>query len=195
MIDKLEKIISYLTTTSTSPFARKGNAMQKFSDLLKTAFNSGSSIVRHKEKVKRCYKVHIQIEEQKKSYKNDVWETKKTIKTDGKLISYWCFSPGFGYKSFKVKRKCFIIINHTRDTVVFVSVFLHSMEQMVEQGIRSVILTSGTLSPLKPFISELGIPIAVQLENPHIVTKQQVCVGVLSQGPDNHPLNSSYNTR
>jgi len=71
----------------------------------------------------------------------------------------------------------------------------YSMEQMVEQGIRSVILTSGTLSPLKPFISELGIPITVQLENPHIVTKEQVCVGVLSQGPDNHPLNSSYNTR
>lgn len=65
----------------------------------------------------------------------------------------------------------------------------------MEQGVRSVLLTSGTLSPLKPFISELGIPIAVQLENPHIVTKEQVCVGVLSQGPDNHPLNSSYNTR
>lgn len=71
----------------------------------------------------------------------------------------------------------------------------YRMEQMVEQGIRSVVLTSGTLSPLTPFISELGIPITVQLENPHIVTKEQVCVGVLSQGPDNHPLNSSYNTR
>ncbi|XP_012535428.1 regulator of telomere elongation helicase 1 homolog isoform X2 [Monomorium pharaonis] len=165
VIEKLEKIILYLTTTSTSPFARKGNALQKFSDLLRTAFNNSVSIARHKEKVKRCYKVHIQMEEQKKSYKNDVWETKKTTKTDGKLISYWCFSPGFG------------------------------MEQMVEQGIRSVVLTSGTLSPLKPFISELGIPIAVQLENPHIVMKEQVCVGVLSQGPDNHPLNSSYNTR
>lgn len=193
MVDKLEKIISYLTTTSTSPFARKGNALQKFSDLLKTAFNSGTSITRHKEKVKRCYKVHIQIEEQKKNYKNDVWETKKTIKTDGKLISYWCFSPGFGYKSFKVKRKYFNYKSYKKYNCFFV--FLYSMEQMVEQGIRSVILTSGTLSPLKPFISELGIPIAVQLENPHIVTKQQVCVGVLSQGPDNHPLNSSYNTR
>ncbi|XP_067211494.1 regulator of telomere elongation helicase 1 homolog [Linepithema humile] len=165
VIDKLEKIILYLTTTSTSPFARKGNALQKFNDLLRTAFNNSTNIVRHKEKVKRCYKVHIQSEEQKKNYKNDVWESKKTTKTDGKLISYWCFSPGFG------------------------------MEQMVEQGVRSVILTSGTLSPLKPFISELGIPITVQLENPHIVTKEQVCVGVLSQGPDNHPLNSSYNTR
>lgn len=72
---------------------------------------------------------------------------------------------------------------------------LSRMEQMVDQGVRSIILTSGTLSPLKPFISELGIPIAIQLENPHIVTKEQVCVGVLSHGPDSHFLNSSYNTR
>lgn len=69
------------------------------------------------------------------------------------------------------------------------------MQQLIEQGVRSVVLTSGTLSPLKPFVSELGIPISVQLESPHIVTKEQTCVGVLSQGPDNHPLNSSYNTR
>lgn len=99
MVDKLEKIIFYLTTTSTSPFARKGNALQRFSDLLRTAFNSGASIARHMEKVKRCYKVHIQVEEQKKNY--NIWESKKTVtKTDGKLISYWCFSPGFGYESF-----------------------------------------------------------------------------------------------
>lgn len=103
VIDKLEKIILYLTTTSTSPFARKGNALQKFSDLLKTAFNSGASVARHKEKVKRCYKVHVQIEEQKKNYKTDVWENKKTTKTDGKLISYWCFSPGFGYEKLRNK--------------------------------------------------------------------------------------------
>lgn len=65
----------------------------------------------------------------------------------------------------------------------------------MDQGVRSVILTSGTLSPLAPFISELGIPIDVQLENPHIVTGRQVCVGVLGQGPDGHQLNSSFNTR
>lgn len=69
------------------------------------------------------------------------------------------------------------------------------MEQLMEQGVRSIVLTSGTLSPLKPFVSELGIPIEVQLENPHIVKGDQVCVGVLSQGPDGYSLNSSYNTR
>ena len=69
------------------------------------------------------------------------------------------------------------------------------MQQLLDQGVRSVILTSGTLSPLKPFISEIGIEIGVQLENPHIVTEKQVCVGVVSTGFDGYTLNSSFNTR
>ncbi|XP_043267015.1 regulator of telomere elongation helicase 1 homolog isoform X2 [Venturia canescens] len=166
VIDKLEKIIMYLSTTSTSPFTRKGNALQKFSDLLRTVFSSGGNNLRHRERVKQCYKVYVQREEPKKTGRSDAWESKKMpSKTDGKIISYWCFSPGFG------------------------------MQQLVEQGIHSVILTSGTLSPLKPFISELGIPIDVQLENPHIVGGKQVIAGVLSEGPDGFQLNSSFNTR
>lgn len=166
VIEKLEKIIQYLSTTSTSPFARKGNALQKFNDLLRVAFAGGASGFKLREKIKQCYKVYVQAEDHKKNNnRKDMWEKKSIAKTEGKLISYWCFSPGFG------------------------------MQQLVDQGIRSVILTSGTLSPLKPFISELGIPIGVQLENPHIVTGKQVCVGILSQGPDSEPLNSSYNTR
>ncbi|XP_024945815.1 regulator of telomere elongation helicase 1 homolog isoform X2 [Cephus cinctus] len=166
VIDKLDKIILYLSTTSTSPFTRKGNGLQKFSDLLRIAFSSGGSL-QHRQNVMQCYKVHIQFEESKKNYKNDGWEIKKpsSTKNEGKLISYWCFSPGFG------------------------------MKQLVEQGIRSVIITSGTLSPLKPTISELSIPISVQLENPHVISGSQVCVGVLSKGPDGYQLNSSYNTR
>ncbi|XP_076299297.1 regulator of telomere elongation helicase 1 isoform X2 [Lasioglossum baleicum] len=162
--EKLDKIVLYLTTTSTSPFARKGNALQKFSDLLRIAFNNSNNM-RYREKIKQCYKVYIQVEEPKKTHKNDLWETKKSLKNEGKVISYWCFSPGF------------------------------SMQQLLEQGVRSIVLTSGTLSPLRPFISELGIPIDVQLENPHIVKGDQVCVGVLSQGPDGYVLNSSFNTR
>ncbi|KAG7204915.1 hypothetical protein KM043_005307 [Ampulex compressa] len=166
VVDKLEKIVLYLTTSSTSPFTRKGNALQKFSDLLRIVFSCSNNMINHREKIKQCYKIYIQREEQKKSNKNDGWESKKTsTKTDGKLISYWCFSPGFG------------------------------MQQLVAQGLRSIILTSGTLSPLKPFISELGISIEVTLENPHIVKGQQVCVGILGKGPDGHQLNSSFNTR
>lgn len=95
-MDKLDKIILYLTTVSTSAFSRKGNALQKFCDLLRVVF-AGSNSDKYRERIKKCYKVYIQIEQPKKSYKNDAWETKKITKSDGKLISYWCFSPGFGY--------------------------------------------------------------------------------------------------
>ena len=108
VIDKLDKIILYLTTTSTSPFSRKGNALQKFSDLLRVVF-AGSTNNKYRERIKKCYKVHIQPEQPKKSFKNDAWEIKKMTKSDGKLISYWCFSPGFGYTSFPIYFNIFIL--------------------------------------------------------------------------------------
>lgn len=77
---------------------RKGNALQKFCDLIRVVF-AGSSSQNYRERVKQCYKVYIQAEQTKKSSKNNPWETKKITKLDGKLISYWCFSPGFGYFS------------------------------------------------------------------------------------------------
>lgn len=52
------------------------------------------------------------------------------------------------------------------------------MRSLLSQGIHSIILTSGTLSPLHATISELGIPITVQLENPHIIESSQVHVTV-----------------
>lgn len=69
------------------------------------------------------------------------------------------------------------------------------MQQLLGKNVRSVILTSGTLAPLKPLISELGIPINVRLENPHIVTSAQVCVKIVSCGPDKEPLISNYQNR
>lgn len=194
MIEKLEKIVSYLNTTSSSPFSKKGNALQKFADVLRTLFSSGSTL-QHRERIKQCYKVYIQLEEQKKNHKSNGWETKSvSLKNEGKVISYWCFSPGFRLKIlFPFTLLLKQIRSHSHEILFDRSI--DSMRQLVDQGVRSVILTSGTLSPLAPFISELGIPIDVQLENPHIVTGQQVCVGVLGQGPDGHQLNSSFNTR
>lgn len=69
------------------------------------------------------------------------------------------------------------------------------MKMLLELGVRTVILTSGTLAPLRPLISELGIAVGVHLENPHVVSKQQICVKILSNGPDGEPLNASYSNR
>jgi regulator of telomere elongation helicase 1 len=69
------------------------------------------------------------------------------------------------------------------------------MKQLLENNLHCVILTSGTLSPLPSLMSELGIPIPVTLENPHVIGSGQVFVSVISTGPDGYALSSSYNTR
>jgi Fanconi anemia group J protein len=45
---------------------------------------------------------------------------------------------------------------------------------------RSVILTSGTLSPMSTFSSELGCKFPVQLEANHVVGSSQVWCGMRS---------------
>ncbi|XP_051805621.1 regulator of telomere elongation helicase 1-like isoform X2 [Acanthochromis polyacanthus] len=72
------------------------------------------------------FKVHI--------HRDTSYHTKKqssdvwapsSSKKQGNILSYWCFSPGF------------------------------SMQDLVNQGVRCIILTSGTLSPLSSFTSEM----------------------------------------
>jgi len=69
------------------------------------------------------------------------------------------------------------------------------MEQLLNTQVRSVILTSGTLAPLKPLLAELAIPVAHQLENPHIVSSSQVYVKIIGSGPDREQLISNFANR
>lgn len=69
------------------------------------------------------------------------------------------------------------------------------MRDLVEEGARCIILTSGTLSPLSSFAAELQVPFPVTLENPHIIGSNQVLVGVVTHGPDGTLLESSYKNR
>lgn len=165
VISLIENLVQYLSTANASPFQRKGVGLQKIVDLLHIVF-SGTTHA-YKERVKLCYKVHVQIEDKKNNKKSDSWGALKVTnaKSSERVLSYWCFSPGFG------------------------------MKQLMDQNVRSIILTSGTLAPLKPLISELAIPIGVMLENPHIIKSHQVCVKIISQGPDGTQLNSNYQNR
>ena len=60
-------------------------------------------------------------------------------------LSYWCFAPGL------------------------------SMRQLQSMQVHSIVLTSGTLSPLDSFAHELQLPFRITLENPHVVDESQVC--------------------
>lgn len=86
-------------------------------------------------------------------------------KSETIVLNLWCFSPGF------------------------------TMKNLSKLGARSIILTSGTLSPLSAFQQEIGIPFPVQLENKHIITASQVWCGCVTNGPDGTLLNSSFKCR
>lgn len=170
ILEVLEKLVQYLTTNSASPFQRKGAGLQKFSELIKVVFSKDNFSLQHMEYVKQCYKVHVSMEENKKKggARQDGWGAVKTTNVSnkvGRVISYWCFNPGFG------------------------------MKDLSEQGIKCILLTSGTLCPLESFTSELQVSFPIQLENPHIIQRHQVWVGTICNGPDGFNLNSSYQNR
>ncbi|XP_053949811.1 regulator of telomere elongation helicase 1 homolog [Anastrepha ludens] len=169
-ISLLERLIQYMTVQSQNSAFRKGASFETFSNLLSVVFVKKDDIV---EKVHRSFKVHVQIEEvkqQNKGSNKDGWLSKassnSTVSTKlPKIINYWCFNPGFG------------------------------MEQLLNAQTRSIILTSGTLAPLKPLIAELAVPIAQSLENPHIVNQSQVFVKIIGTGPDREQLISNFANR
>lgn len=58
---------------------------------------------------------------------------------------------------------------------------------------RSVIVTSGTLSPLNSFAGELGTSFAVSKSLPHVINvRKQLYVGVAGQGPDAVPFDATF---
>ncbi|XP_071742966.1 Fanconi anemia group J protein homolog [Lepeophtheirus salmonis] len=62
----------------------------------------------------------------------------------------------------------------------------------VKDDLRSVILTSGTLSPMNSFASELDVSFPITLEASHVIDKKQLFISALSVGPQGHSLNATY---
>ncbi|XP_060608338.1 regulator of telomere elongation helicase 1-like [Ruditapes philippinarum] len=172
IVDTLDKIVSYVTADASGAGTglSKGAGLSKITDILKIIFSQdlapGSSLIEHQEKTARSYKVHLQREDiGKKKKQMDLWTNSSAAEKSGKTLSYWCFSPG------------------------------HSMNDLKAHGIKCIVLTSGTLSPLSSFTAEMQVPFPVQLENPHVIQKHQVWVGTMRKGPDGTVLNSNFETR
>jgi regulator of telomere elongation helicase 1 len=82
-----------------------------------------------------------------------------------RTISYWCFAPAL------------------------------AMQELASLKVRSILVTSGTLSPLPSYSMELGLHFPHQLENPHIIDDEQIYVRVVSKGPTGKLLSSAYERR
>lgn len=59
----------------------------------------------------------------------------------------------------------------------------------------SIIVTSGTLTPLETYSMELGIPFPHSLENSHVIHPDQIHVQIIGRGPQGVSLNCSYGNR
>lgn len=82
-----------------------------------------------------------------------------------KVLNFWAFSPGI------------------------------AMEDLKKLGVRSIILTSGTLSPMASFKEDMKLPFPVQLENKHVIEDKQIWVGCITTGISGKQLNSSFRVR
>ncbi|XP_066480126.1 regulator of telomere elongation helicase 1 isoform X2 [Tiliqua scincoides] len=166
--ESLEQILQYLAGC-TGLFTNTAG-LHKIADIIQIVFNfglpEGEPSLTPSCSVSKYYKVHIHPDtsSQKKKQTMDLWSLSAT-KKQGKILSYWCFSPGY------------------------------SMHELVRQGVRTIILTSGTLSPISSFTMEMQIPFPVCLENPHVIDKHQIWVGVIPKGPDGGLLSSTYEKR
>ncbi|KAM6147781.1 regulator of telomere elongation helicase 1 [Erethizon dorsatum] len=162
ILESLDQIIQHLAGragvfTNTAGLQKLMDIIQIVFSLDPTEGSLGNS---------QSYKVHIHPDTgpRRAAQRSDAWSTTASRK-QGKVLSYWCFSPG------------------------------HSMRELVCQGVRTLILTSGTLAPLSSFALEMQIPFPVCLENPHVIDKHQLWVGVIPRGPDGAELSSAFDKR
>ncbi|XP_068769164.1 regulator of telomere elongation helicase 1 isoform X2 [Struthio camelus] len=167
LLESLEQILQFLSGR-TGIFINTAG-LHKLSDIIQTVFNidppEGMTSFMPARSISKYYKVHIHLDSSNKKKQRTDLWNSSVVKKQGKTLSYWCFSPGY------------------------------SMHELVRQGVRTIILTSGTLSPLSSFTMEMQIPFPVCLENPHVIDKHQLWVGIIPKGPDGTVLTSTYEKR
>ncbi|CAD7960090.1 unnamed protein product [Amoebophrya sp. A120] len=70
-----------------------------------------------------------------------------------------------------------------------------AMTDLQDQGVRSIIITSGTLSPLTSTKKSLGVPFNVELSNRHVIKQSQVMAQVIPRGPTNREWLGTFQNR
>lgn len=123
-----------------------------------------------KEDLDKNYQMLI-YEEEKKGQKRKAMDffTTDGSRTDGhspRRVCLWCFS-------------CSV-----------------TMKELLKHEVHSVIITSGTLSPISSTAEAFGVPFPVVLENRHVINpRKQVFGAVLSEGPTQGSLDASFQHR
>eukprot|EP00347_Sterkiella_histriomuscorum_P004083 403361814 len=86
-------------------------------------------------------------------------------RTSKRILAFWCFNAGICFRE------------------------LQKLEP------KSIILTSGTLTPMNSFQAELQLKFNQRIENPHVISTDQVSISVLTKGIKQNCFNFSYQYR
>ncbi|XP_060027612.1 regulator of telomere elongation helicase 1 isoform X4 [Erinaceus europaeus] len=166
ILDSLDQIIQHLA--GRAGLFTNTAGLQKLADIIQIVFSADPDCIPSMGGLgaSQSYKVHIHADtsHRKAAQRSGAWNATVSRKP-GKVLSYWCFSPGY------------------------------TMRELVQQGVRTLILTSGTLAPVSSFALEMQIPFPVRLENPHVIQQHQVWVGIVPKGPDGAQLSSAFDKR
>jgi regulator of telomere elongation helicase 1 len=142
-------------------------SLKKFSDALEAVFKASDMA-----NCNRLYKMHITEEPERKGKRagpQSITDLQPTLMLKPgqkpRQIGYWCFSAGV------------------------------TMKEILDQGVRNVVLASGTLSPMSSWATEMQMNFEVKLENKHVIREDQLLAAVVRKGPSGVTLNSSYKNR
>uniref|UniRef100_A0AAR2KP58 Regulator of telomere elongation helicase 1 n=1 Tax=Pygocentrus nattereri TaxID=42514 RepID=A0AAR2KP58_PYGNA len=163
VVEAMEQITGYLAGKPGIFLNTSG--LQKVADIIQVSLLcSNCAAFLCLSSVKETVHIHPDTSNFKKKQSADVWAS-SSVKKQGNVLSYWCFSPGY------------------------------SMQELLRQEVRCIILTSGTLSPLSSFTYEMHIPFPVCLENPHVIQQDQIFVSIVDKGPDGVQLSTAFDKR
>ncbi|XP_076880804.1 regulator of telomere elongation helicase 1 [Brachyhypopomus gauderio] len=167
IVEAMEQITGYLAGRPGIFLNTSG--LQKVADILQLVFAVEpveGTMRPHKGNSTEQFKVHIHPDTSSfKKKQNPDVWASTSTRKQGNVLSYWCFCPGF------------------------------SMQELLRQDVRCIILTSGTLSPLTSFTCEMQIPFPVSLENPHVIGQDQIFVSIVDKGPDGVQLSAAFDRR
>ncbi|XP_023601308.1 regulator of telomere elongation helicase 1 isoform X3 [Myotis lucifugus] len=166
ILESLDQIIQHLA--GRAGLFTNTAGLQKLVDIIQMVFSTDPAEGSSSvgPEASQSYKVHIHPDTSHRGTAHRSDAWSSTAsRRRGKVLSYWCFSPG-----------C-------------------CMRELVRQGVRTLLLTSGTLAPVSSFALEMQIPFPVCLENPHVIDKHQIWVGIVPRGPDGAQLSSAFDKR
>ncbi|KRX89699.1 Regulator of telomere elongation helicase 1 -like protein [Trichinella pseudospiralis] len=159
-------LLKVIAAANNSPWMSRGLAFSKFSSLVNAVY------YRHMSQSSKCETMHdtddfkVYICSGQVSKNSDTESLSNCSNIPGSFsINYWCFSAGIG------------------------------MSLLLKCQLRSVIVTSGTLSPLDSFVNEMRIPFPICLENSHIVKSEQCLFCICPSGPDGERLHADFSNR